>query len=108
MNPTSESQQRAQDFIRWMILRMLYACRPGTASEEIVVRVLQNLDFDYALEDVRQALDYMESAGLAVIRRTVRNGQRARLTKLGVAVVEYSTPAPSGIGRPRRWRCPTK
>ena len=104
MDDNIELQQRAREFTRWMILRMLYACRPGAASETIIMRVLQNLDFDCDLDDVREAIEYMQSAGLAETGHHSRTAWRARLTALGVAVVEYNARAPSGIGRPRRWR----
>ena len=104
LNDKIELQQTAREFTRWMILRMLYACRPGVASETIIMRVLRNLDFDCELDDVREAIQYMRSAGLAETGQHSRNEWRARLTALGVAVVEYNARAPSGIGRPRRWR----
>jgi hypothetical protein len=103
LNDNIARQKPVREFIRWMILRMLYACRPGAANETIILRVLQNLDFDCELDDVRQAFDYMRSVGLAE-SHSGRTGWRARLTTLGVAVAEYGTGAPAGIGRPRRWR----
>jgi hypothetical protein len=108
LNDKIEPQQPAREFTRWMILRMLYACRPGAASATIMVRVLRNLDFDCELEDVREAVEYMRLAGLAATGQHRRTGWCARLTALGVAVVEYSARAPSGIGRPRRWRSSKK
>ena len=103
MNNEIELQKRAHEFVRWMVLRMLYAGRPGGVSELIILRVLQNLDFDCELDDVRQDMDYMCSVGLAEAGQDNLTGCWARLTTLGVAVVEYSACAPSGIGRPRRW-----
>jgi hypothetical protein len=99
-----ELQQETGEFARWLILRMLYACRPGAASEQIILRVLQSLEFDCGPGDVRQVIDYLESAGLAIPQRNGRQGWRARLTPLGVAVVEYAAHVPSGISRPRRGR----
>jgi hypothetical protein len=108
LNVKIEMQQPVGEFIRWMILRMLYACRPGRVSETIILRVLQNLEFDCELDDVRQVIDYMQSVGLAEAGQNRLTGWRARLTGLGVAVVEYNAEAPSGIGRPRRWRGPNR
>lgn len=90
-----------------MILRMLYACRPGAATDIVIARVLQNLEFAWSLDDVHEAIDYMQLTGLADIQQS-RTGWRARLTALGVAVVEYSARAPAGIRRPRRWRSSTR
>jgi len=104
LNDNIGLQKPAREFIRWLVLRMLYACRPGAANETIILRVLQNLDFDCELDDVRQDIDYMQSVGLAETGQDGLTGWRARLTAVGVAVVEYGVRAPSGIGRPRRWR----
>jgi hypothetical protein len=104
LNEKIGSQQRPQEFIRWMVLRMLYACRPGAACETIILRVLQTLEFDCEPDDVRQAVDYMQSVGLAEAGQHRRTGPCARLTALGIAVVEYNAQSPSGIGRPQRWR----
>ena len=103
MNGKIELQKHAREFVRWMILRMLYAGRPGGVSEIIILQVLQNMDFDCELNDVRQDMDYMRSVGLAEAGQDDLTGCWARLTALGVAVVEYSARAPLGIGRPRRW-----
>jgi len=104
LNDTFGLEQRTREFTRWMVLRMLYACRPGAANERIILRVLNSLDFNCELDDVREAIDYMQLIGLAEARQNRIRGGSARLTRLGVAVVEYSTRAPTGIGRPRRWR----
>lgn len=106
MDDRIELQEHAREFARWMILRMLYAGRPGGASEIIVLRVLQSLDFDCELDDMRQDMDYLRSIGLAETGQDGRTRRWARLTELGVAVVEYSARASSGIGRPRRSRNP--
>jgi hypothetical protein len=87
---------------------MLYAGRPGGISEIIILRVLQNLDFDCELDHVRRDMDYLQSIGLAEAGWDDMTGCWARLTALGSAVVEYNKCAPSGIGRPRRWRAAKK
>jgi hypothetical protein len=107
LNDKIEPQQRVREFTRWMILRMLYACRPGAATDTIIARVLQNLEFNCAVHDVHEAIEYMQLTGLAYTQHR-RTGWRARLTALGVAVVEYSARAPAGIRRPRRWRSSKK
>jgi hypothetical protein len=104
LNDKIELHKPARDFARWMILRMLYAARPGRVSDTIILRVLQTFDFDCGLDDVRQALDYMRSVGLAEAARDELTGCWARLTVMGVAVVEYDVRSPSGIGRPRKRR----
>jgi hypothetical protein len=104
MNDKIQLQKPAREFARWMILRMLYAGRPGGVSEAIILRVLQSFDFDCGPDDVHQDLDYMRSVGLAEAGQDELSGCWARVTALGVAVVEYNVRAPSGIGRPRKSR----
>jgi len=99
-----ELQEHAREFTRWMILRMLYAVRPGGVCEIILLRVLGSLDFNCELDDVRREVDYLRSVGLAEAGEGRLTGRSARLTELGVAVVEYSAHAPAGIDRPRRRR----
>jgi hypothetical protein len=99
-----ELQEHAREFTRWMMLRMLYAVRPGRAGQTVLLRVLQSLDFNCQLDDVRRDMDYLRSVGLAEAGEDNLRGYWARLTNLGVAVVEYNAQAPSGIDRPRRWR----
>jgi hypothetical protein len=102
LNGKIELQKRAREFVRWMILRMLYAIRPGGVSETIVLGVLQDLNFDCELDDVRQEIDYLRCVGLAEAGQDDLAGGWSRLTVLGVAVVEYNAPAPSRIGRTKR------
>jgi hypothetical protein len=104
LNDKIELQKPAREFAGWMMLRMLYAVRPGRVSQAVILRVLQNLDFDCEPGDVRQTIDYMRSVGLAEAGQNAMKEWWARLTVLGVAVVEYTAQAPSGIGRPKRWR----
>src|SRR5690348_6271252 len=90
MGTILDSKIALQKFLRWMILRMLYAARPGGASEIIMPQVLQSMEFDCELNDVRQDMDYMCAVGLAEAGQDDLTGCRARLTALGVAVVDCS------------------
>ena len=101
MNDKIELQKRDREFARWMILRILYAGRPGRISEMIILRVLQNLDVDCELDQLRQDMEYMQSVGLAEAGCNDTTGCWACLTALGVAVAEYNKHAPSDICHPR-------
>ena len=104
MDTKIEPQEHAREFTRWMILRMLYAIRPGGVSETVLMHVLGSLDFNCELDDVRREVDYLRSLGLAEAGKGSLTGRSTRLTELGAAVVEYSAHAPAGIDRPRRRR----
>jgi hypothetical protein len=101
LNCMLDPDPRLDEFTRWIILMMLYACRPGAASERILLRVLQSLHFDCELDDVRQGLKYMTSVGLVQTASDRCSGWRARLTSLGAAVIEYKARPASDIRRRR-------
>ena len=101
LNDKTAPERHIREFARWLILRMLYAVRPGYGSDPIILQVLQSFDLDYQLDILHQDLDYICSVGLAEQGNDM-SGRWARLTALGVAVVEYTTEAASGIGRPRK------
>jgi hypothetical protein len=104
LNDKIELQKHDREFVRWLILHMLYAARPGGISDIVILRVLQNLDFDCQVDRLREDLDYLQSVGLAEAGHDDIIGYRAGLTRLGVAVVEYKERVPSGVGRPKKLR----
>jgi hypothetical protein len=84
---------------RLLILRVLYAARPIEAGETILLRILNDFHFNHTLDDVRRELDYLRSLGLAEADQDEAVGWWARLTALGIAVVELNAPVPAGSAR---------
>src|SRR3954466_3191568 len=95
-------RQARLETARLLILRVLYAARPIEADDTTVMRILNDFHFDYSLDDVRRDLDYLRSLGLAEAGPSEPLGWCARLTALGVAVVEHNAPVPPGITPPPR------
>jgi len=113
-------KQSRRENARWIVLRILEAGRPIGASETVVSRILADIRMRYSVEELRTELIYLHKLGLIDIDRRDRETWTAlqglglidvdqqyvetwwvKLTAHGIRVVEYSTAAPAGIGRPR-------
>ena len=94
--------QKQREEARWRILRVLDAGRPIPVSENIILRVLQDVRLPLGPGAVRRELDYLRGLGLAAIEDE-EEVWFARLTATGVDIVEYTVAAPPGIARPQRY-----
>ncbi|HZP45345.1 MAG TPA: hypothetical protein VFB15_06835 [Candidatus Binataceae bacterium] len=101
MNSALEQKQREE--ARWRILRVLDAGRPIAVSENIILRVLNDVRLPIGPAGVRRELDYLRAHGLAAIEDGEEETWYARLTAAGVDIVEYTAPAPAGIARPKKY-----
>jgi hypothetical protein len=96
-------EQKQREEARWRILRVLDAGRPIAVSETIVWRVLADLKLALTLNALRRELSYLRDLGLIEIDGEEDETWYGKLTAQGVDVVEYTTPAPAGIARPRKY-----
>jgi Fe2+ or Zn2+ uptake regulation protein len=96
-------EQKQREEARWRILRVLDAGRPIAVSENIILRVLNDVKLPIGPAAVRRELDYLRARGLAEIEDGEEETWFARLTASGVDIVEYNAPAPVGIARPRKY-----
>jgi DNA-binding transcriptional ArsR family regulator len=96
-------EQKQREEARWRILRVLDAGRPIAVSETIVWRVLADLKLTLTLNTLRRELSYLRDLGLVELDGERDETWYAKLTAQGVDVVEYTTPAPAGIARPRKY-----
>jgi hypothetical protein len=93
-------QKRRED-ARWKILRIADAGRPTGVGEAIVNRILADAAIPFSRDDLRRELTYLHELALLDIHDDAEEWI-ARLTAAGVAVVEYTAPAPAGVARPRK------
>jgi hypothetical protein len=93
-------QYRRED-ARWKILRVIDAGRPVGVNESIVRRVLSDRDLPFSQADLRRELAYLRDLGLIEVGEA-DGEQFAKATAAGVAVIEYTAPAPAGIARPAK------
>ena len=96
-----EQAQRGE--VRWRILQTLNVGRPLGVSEQVILNVLADSSLRVTVLDVRRELDYLRDRNLVTISGEERGVWLAELNADGVDVVEYTTEAPSGVSRPRRW-----
>lgn len=95
-------QKFQREEMRWRVLRVLEASRGIPCVEEIILRTVSDVKMTVSLEDVRRELLYLEDKGLVSIEDKTAENWYASLTAQGVDVVEYTVPAPAGVGRPAR------
>lgn len=88
---------------RWRILLAVNAGRPGSVSEAIILRVLNDIQLNQSPLELRRELDYLEERSLLEIHGRDTQMWMAKLTRNGVDVVEYTVPCDPGIARPTKY-----
>ena len=88
---------------RWRILRALDAGSPSAVAETVLYRALADIDLPLTPHGLRRELDYLRDCGLVTLECEETPTWMASMTAQGVNVVEYATPAPAGISRPKKW-----
>jgi hypothetical protein len=99
--------KRMREEARWCILRILNAGRPIGVNLPVILRVLEDSHLGCTPHILRRELDYLQDLKLIETGEeyALETGEEyafGKLTAYGVAVVEYNTPAPPGIARPRQ------
>jgi hypothetical protein len=100
MDPLAAKLRRHQvESARWYILVALDAGRPLPVDETILYRTLDDSHFKFSPGELRRELDYLATRQLLVI--TEEDGAwLAKLTRLGIDLVEYTIECDPGIARP--------
>lgn len=88
---------------RWRVLKCLDAGRPGPVSETILYRVLVDINLPLTPNGLRRELDYLEERELIEISDQGTPTWSAKLTRIGIDVVEYTVECDAGIARPKKW-----
>jgi len=96
-------EQKYREEARWRMLRVIDAGRPIAVSEQIIWRVLSDIKLPLSLNAVRRELAYLRDLGLLELEGEDAETWFAKLTASGVDVVEYNSPSPAGVARPRRY-----
>jgi len=89
--------------IRWRILKILDAGRPGNVPETIILRAVQDAALAATPSTLRRELDYLEERVLVKISGRESMVWAAELSRTGVDVVEYTIDCQAGIARPKKW-----
>ncbi len=104
MSDLIDIEQRQREDARWRILRVVDAGRPIAVSEQVIWRVLGDINLDLSLMQVRRELSYLRDLALLELMGEDSDTWFAKLTAGGVDVVEYTAKAPVGVARPRKYR----
>ena len=85
--------------IRWFCLRQLDRVRPGAATDEALLALVQAIYPDATRTELRREADYLKMRELLTL--TDESGiWHLKLTYQGIDIVEYTTSCPAGISRP--------
>lgn len=87
---------------RWYVLLALHNAQPVGAFEEILVATIQGLFADATQHEVRVMLDYLSSRELIALDKQPSGRWHAKLTRIGVDLVEYTVDCDPGIARPAK------
>jgi hypothetical protein len=96
-------EQKNREEARWRMLRVVDAGRPIAVSEQIIWRVLADIKLSLSLNTVRRELSYLRDLRLIELEGEDAETWFAKLTANGVDVVEYNSPSPAGVARPRKY-----
>jgi hypothetical protein len=103
MSESIDLEQRQREEARWRILRVVDAGRPIPVTEQIIWRVLADIKLLLSLNQMRRELSYLRDLALIEIEGEGSETWFAKLTAVGVDVVEYTAKSPAGIARPRKY-----
>ena len=103
MSEAIDLEQRQREEARWRILRVVDAGRPIPVTEQIIWRVLADIKLSFSLNQLRRELSYLRDLALIEIEGEGSETWFAKLTAVGVDVVEYTALSPAGIARPRKY-----
>ncbi len=104
MSDMIDFEQKQREEARWRILRVVDAGRPVPVSEQVIWRVLGDINVPLSLNQVRRELAYLRDLALLELAGEQSDTWFAKLTASGVDVVEYTATAPAGVARPRKYR----
>ena len=96
-----EKQKREQ--LRWLILETLNAARPIGANEGLILQTVNAVQGDVTALELRRELDYLEARKLAEVSGKNSAMWNAKLTQVGIDLVEYTVDCDAGIARPPKY-----
>lgn len=87
---------------RWLILQCLNCARPIGAGEALLLSALADATTITQVE-LRRELDYLQERQLVETSGRQSPQWHAKLTRIGVDLVEYTVPCEPGIARPQKY-----
>lgn len=100
---TTNIAKARREGMRWNILNALDKARPLGLLDMITLDVLRCIYPDVTPTELHQQLDYLAQRKLVAIDKKPDGHWHAKLTSLGIDVVEYTTDCRDGIARPEKY-----
>lgn len=103
MSPPFDAEKSHRETLRWVILLALNAARPLGAGEILIIGAVRQAIPDVTARELRNELDYLAERDLIHLDGRDSPQWRAKLTRYGVDVTEYTVDCEPGIARPPKY-----
>ena len=98
-----DPEKSRRETLRWLILLTLNAARPLGASETVMMDTVRHVIPDSTHRELRNELDYLAERELLHLDGRNSPQWRAKLTRFGTDVAEYTVDCDPGIARPPKY-----
>lgn len=98
-----DAEKSHRETLRWLVLLALNAARPLGAGETLIISAVRQVVPDATARDLRNELDYLAERDLIHLEGQDGPQWRAKLTRYGVDVAEYTIACEPGIARPPKY-----
>jgi hypothetical protein len=98
-----DPEKSHRETLRWLILLTLHAARPLGAGETLMLDIVRQVIPGCTVRELRNELDYLMERELLHLDGRAGPQWRAKLTRIGADVVEYTAPCDPGIARPPKY-----
>lgn len=102
MNLPFDPEKSRRETLRWMILLTLNAGRPLGAGESLLLETVRQV-IPCTVRELRNELDYLAERELIHLEGCDGPQWRAKLTRHGTDIAEYTVPCQPGIARPAKY-----
>lgn len=103
MNLPFDPEKSHRETLRWLILLALNAARPLGAGETLVLSAVRQALPDITIRELRAEMDYLMERDLIHLDGRDSPQWRAKLTRYGIDIVEYTVDVHPGIARPQKY-----
>ena len=98
-----EMQKARREGMRWHLLNALDKARPLGAMDTLLLDVMLAIYPDVTPNEVHVQLEYLEQRKMVEISKQPTGHWHAKLDRLGIDCVEYTSDCKAGIARPEKY-----
>lgn len=92
-----------RESMRWHLLNALDKARPIGALDILLLDIIRCIYADATNNELHAQLDYLHSHHFVELEKRPDGHWHAKLTHVGIDVVEYVAECPKGIARPQKY-----